>query len=504
MFKAITPANARKTVLMALVLTGIIKLILAQCIPVTGDEAYYAIWGVFPSWGGYDHTPFIGWLLYPFLKISRQQMMLRLPMILMTSLIGWFIYVYLKNNPVKAALASLAFLVSPLSLCGILITTDGPVILFSFLSGLCVLQALKKQDHLGWYALGGLFLGLGFFSKYFAVLLALSYCVYLLCVAPTRKRVLGLGIIFLCVLPFGLENIYWNYTHAWANILFNVYNRNTQDYFRVSTVLLYILTLFYIMTPPLFYYAIKHKNSLFKKYFINYLILVPLLFFLLLSTWKTIGLHWPLSFITFVYIWAGLYLSEHELKKSLTFLLGFTAVHVVLITAILVMPLKTIHELPGIKSNPKLYTKLVFFFDHKNIIDNITQHYSLKKYSYTSLDYVQADMLFYDTGYYAPTFGTGDVHGREDDLITNFKHYAHKNFIIFYSRPPRPSEYKPYFSKTVLKVLPYKNTQFYYIIGTNFNYIQYRNTVLRYINNTYWQIPPYLPHAESFFKKKYF
>ncbi|MDX2164319.1 MAG: glycosyltransferase family 39 protein [Gammaproteobacteria bacterium] len=499
----LTSENASRVVGWVLFITLIIKLALCQIIPVTGDEAYYAIWGIFPAWGGYDHTPFIGWLLYPFLKISHQQIILRLPIVLTTTIIGWVMYIFLRaENKVNAAWASILFLISPLSLCAVIVTTDTPVILFSFLSGICVLKALEKQDHLGWFALGGLCLGLAFFSKYFAVLLALGYFVYLVLVAPTKKRILGLFVMFLCVLPFGLENIWWNYNHAWANILFNVYNRNVQDHFRISTVISYILTLVYIMTPPLFYYWIKYLKQAFQKTALNYFIIVPVLFFLVLSTWKSIGLHWPLSFMTFVYLWAGIYLSRAELQKAYKFLLWFTGAHLLLIIAIVLMPMSTIQNLIPKEKSAKLYPKVVFFFKHKQLRDSLNQYN--QDYTFTSIDYVQADMMFYDSNQYCPTFGRGDVHGRQDDFITDWKTYANKNLLIFYSRPPRPDEYKPYFAKSTVKSFVYDGATFYYVLGQNFNYPAYRDSVLKYINDTYWQVPSYLPHAPSFFYEKYF
>jgi hypothetical protein len=506
----LTTENASKCVLRTLMITFIIKIVLCLAIPVTGDEAYYAIWGIFPSWGGYDHTPFIGWLLYPFLQLSKNPIILRLPMVITSTVIGGIIYLFLRsNNKEKAALTSIIFLVSPLSVCAVLITTDTPVILFSFLSGICVLQAVRKDDHLGWFTLGGIFLGIAFFSKYFAVLLALSYGVYFLFIAPSRRRLMGLLIIFLCVLPFGIENLYWNYTHAWANILFNVYNRNVQDHFGIGTVITYLLTLFYIFTPPLFYYYAaaflasgrEHEAAASQPYLkaLHYFILIPLLFFLLLSARKEIGLHWPLAFIAFVYLWAGMCLNTAALRKTLKFILWFTGAHLIVIFTIVCMPMSIIQKLPV---SEKFYTKLVYFFKHKQIRDSLRRYD--KDYVFTSLNYVQADMMFYDSGEYAPTFGKGDVHGRQDDLMTDFKKYAHKNFLIFYSRRPRPEEYAPYFATTDVNSFEEDGTIFYYVLGQDFNYPAYRETVLRYINDTYWQIPTWLPHKPSFFCEKYF
>jgi hypothetical protein len=496
----LTTENASRYVTGALLLTFMIKIILCQIIPVTGDEAYYAIWGIFPAGGGYDHTPFVGWLLYPFLLVSKNPIILRLPMVLTTTIIGWVLFLFLKSqNEIKAAWASIIFLISPLSLCAVLMTTDAPVILFSFLSGICVLQALRKNDHLGWFALGGLCLGLAFFSKYFAVLLALSYTIYFIFVAPNRRRLLGLLILLLGVLPFGLENLYWNYTHAWANILFNVYNRNTEDYFSISTVVTYILILFYIFTPPLFYYLIKHIKYVFEKNAVNYFIVIPLLFFLLLSTHKAIGLHWPLAFITFGYVWAGIYLNTQEFYKTAKFLFWFTSAHLLLVLVLALMPISMMAKLP---LSEKWYVKVVYFFKHKEIRDMLNSYNN--NYVFTSLNYVQADMMFYDSGYYAPTFGKGDVHGRQDDLMTDFKIYDHKNFLIFYTRRPRPEEYQPYFVTTEIKAFTLYGAPFSYVLGQDFNYPAYRDTVLRYINDTYWQIPAWLPHKPSFFCEKYF
>jgi hypothetical protein len=496
----LTTENTSHYVFRALLITFIIKIILSQIIPVTGDEAYYAIWGIFPSGGGYDHTPMIAWLLYPFLLISKSPIILRLPMVLSTSIIGLVIYLYLKSEDnIKAAKAAVIFLISPLSMCAVLITTDTPVILFSFLSGVCVLQALRKNDHLGWFALGGLCLGLAFFSKYFAVLLALGYFVYFIFIAPNRRRLLGLFILFLGVLPFGIQNLYWNYNHAWANILFNIYNRNTENHFGIGTVLTYILTLFYIFTPPLFYYLIKYRKHFFEKSAINIFMVVPLIFFFILSFTREIGLHWPLSFITFAYIWAGIYLSKNELQKTIKFLLWFTGAHLVLILAILLAPMSLIQKLP---ISEKFYVKLVYFFKHKEIRDHLNKYN--QDYIFTSLNYVHDCMMFYDSGYYSPVFGVGDVHGREDDLITDFNHYANKNFLIFYSRHPRPEEYQPYFDQTEVHVFQMYGATFYYVLGQDFNYPLYRDNVLRKINDTYWQIPTYLPHKPSFYCEKYF
>ena len=210
-------------VAMALSAVLFIKLLLAWFVPITADEAYYAIWGSYLSGGGYDHPPMIGFVLYPLLKLGHAALILRFPAIISSLILGVVSYLYLKkDNPKHAAITSILLMIAPISLFNIIITTDTPLFIFSFLSLICVLLALRNNDDWRWFALGGLFLGLAFFSKYFAGLLALAYAVYFLFIAPNRKRLIGLGLLALLTLPFALQNAYWNYQHDWANILFNI------------------------------------------------------------------------------------------------------------------------------------------------------------------------------------------------------------------------------------------------------------------------------------------
>ena len=76
-------------------------------------------------------------------------------------------------------------------------------------------------------------LGLAFLSKYFAVMLGLAYLVFTIAglrrgrglARPRDRRRLRA--------PFGLVNLAWNYGHCWANLLYNVYNRDTAGRLRV-------------------------------------------------------------------------------------------------------------------------------------------------------------------------------------------------------------------------------------------------------------------------------
>ncbi|EDP46821.1 glycosyl transferase, family 39 [Rickettsiella grylli] len=479
----------------------VIKLLLAWFIPLTADEAYYAIWGTYLSGGGYDHPPMIGFVLYPFLQWSHAIWTLRLPAIFTSLILGVVSYLYLKKeSPERAAITSFLLIISPISLFNIIITTDTPLFIFSFLSFICVLEALKKGDDWRWFALGGLFLGLAFFSKYFACLLGLAYAVYFIGIAPNRARLIGLGLLVVFTLPFVAQNIYWNYQHDWSNILFNIYNRNHDMGFRFKTLLGYILILLYLITPPLVWAILKFPKEELKQHAAFYFFFIPLLSFFILSSFKSIGLHWPLAFIPFIYMWAGLYLSTENLKKLLKFTIYWSGIQLLLIVSLLIIPIKWIQHNTILNLNTN---KAIYFFHHKAINALLIQKYS-QPVIYASPNYADASLFFYDTNHYASVFLKGSYHGREDDLITDFKAFNQKNFLIFSRTPFVYNDYKPYFKKVTLHQFYYQRTPFYYLLGTTFNYPVYRQKILKAINDTYWVDPPYLPHAPSFFYLKYF
>lgn len=486
---------------LALLCVLAVKCILAWFIPITADEAYYAIWGAYLSGGGYDHPPMIGFVLYPLLQFGHHALTLRLPAIFTSLVLGVVAYRYLKKeDPERAVITSMLVMVAPISLFNIIITTDTPLFIFSFLSVMCVLQALKNNDEWRWFALGGVFLGLAFFSKYFACLLGLAYAVYFLFIAPNQKRIIGLGLLALFTLPFVLQNIYWNYQHDWANVLFNIYNRNNDMGFSFKTIFQYLLFLVYLITPPLLLSLTKFPKQQLKQQALFYFFFIPLLLFLVLSSFKPIGLHWPLAFIPFLYVWAGLYLSTDRLKKLLRFTLYWSGAQLILIVSLLLVPLKLVQDHPFLGLN---YNKIVYFFHHKTINGLLKEKYP-QQYIYASPNYADACLFFFDTHQYASVFLKGSYHGREDDLITNFVHFKNKNFLIFSRTPLVYNDYKPYFQRVSLHTFHYEEATFYYLIGTKFNYPVYRQKILKPINDTYWIDPLYLPHAPSFFYLKYF
>ena len=157
-------------------LSVFVKLILAAVIPLTGDEAYYVMWGKYPALGYYDQPPMIGWWMTVMRFFGTSPVILRLPVILLSPALALIIVDLLKRaggdlkTSHRAFLGGALFLIAPIHFLLPILSTDAPLILFSVLCFYFFYRAIEEDRSL-WATFAGMFFGLAFLSKYFVVLL---------------------------------------------------------------------------------------------------------------------------------------------------------------------------------------------------------------------------------------------------------------------------------------------------------------------------------------------
>ncbi len=486
---------------LALLLTLAFKFWLASALPMTGDEAYFIYWGVYPDYGYYDHPPMIGWMLALLLQLSRAQWMLRLPVIVLPALLALAMLQYLR--PVgenKAYVAALAFLLLPVNVWNVLITTDTPLVLFSFLSALSFAAALRCESQ-ALYAACGAFLGLAFLSKYFAVLLGLAYLGFVLTQAPGRRSWRGLAVIVAVLLPFAAFNAWWNTNHCWANLMFNVYNRHGDAGWSLRTPLLYALSVLYMLSPVALYQMWRGRAALTAQLaeprarFFMFAWAAPLAVFALLAPVKQIGLHWLLSFVPFFFIAAALLLSAAQLRKSVVYLGVFSAIHVAVFAAVSLLPMET-------WKSSRHYDGIVFHVKTAELLQRLEPYAGV--YEFSADGFSPAVTASYASGKYFFVFGTASSHGRQDDILTDFSKLAGKNILVLRKNPPDPDDYAPYFSRLEYRQFELHGASFYLVLGQVFDYPAYRERVLRPLRDRYYRIPSYLPLRHCYFCERYF
>lgn len=486
------PGRLTRWLLFTAIASLVLRFWIAAALPITGDEAFFYWWGVYPDWGYYDHPPMVGWLIWLMRTLfGEASWAIRLPVVLLPLAVGATLWWALKPlSRERAAWAVLLFWLAPVNWLNSLITTDTPLIFWSLLSAGALLRAERREtlDGRAWrlYALAGIFIGCAFLSKYFSVVLGLAYLVYF--ALYRRERWLALALIVLCALPGPLINLWWNMGHGWANIMFNAINRNQDASFAWSHPLSYLGMLAYLLTPAVLWLGFKHRaalgNTVRQQRLVAVLIVVPLLFFAVLSLKKTVGLHWVLAFYPFVFVLLAFALPQAALKNCAKGMAWFTALHVL---AVIAIGFTHVEQWQG---KPRYYS-MVRSFKTAELLAQVRTPDSVLMAD----AYAPAAAYGYTLGQYVPVFGPGKFHARQDDLLVDYAIYDGKTIRIIVSdgEPPPLDGYRPYFDSVQPLSFVQNGVTFHVVEGHNFHYEAYRQGVLKEIFDRYYAIPKWLP-----------
>ncbi|SFC16893.1 Dolichyl-phosphate-mannose-protein mannosyltransferase [Polaromonas sp. OV174] len=482
----------------------LLRLWIAVTFPVTGDEALFYWWGVFPAWGYSDHPPMVGWLIALMrATVGDSLLSIRLPVVVLPLALGAALWWALKPlNRVRAAWAVLFFWLTPLNWLNVLVTTDTPLIFWSMLSVAALMRAERREQldraAYGLYALSGVFLGCAFLSKYFAVVLGFTYLVYF--ALYRRERLAGLALMVLCTLPAPAINIAYNMSHGWSNIMFNVFNRNEDSHFEWRKPVMYLGMMIYLITPPALWLALRHRQALLETArtkapvprLLACLVVVPLLFFALLSFKKVIGLHWVLSFYPFGFALLAFALPADKLKTCAKGMAWFVGLHVLVVAGLYMTSLENWRS-------TKIYPQIVRSYKTAEILQKASSPDTvLMADSYTA-----AVIYGYERRQYTPVFGVGKYHARQDDVQVDFSVYQGKTVRILTPDVPKLNEFSPYFEAVREFSFEQDGVPFYVVEGRGFNYQAYRQGVLGEAYRLFYNIPSWLPMTGCPFCERY-
>ena len=478
----------------------LLRLWIAVTFPISGDEAFFYWWGVYPDWGYSDHPPMVGWLIALMrATLGDSIWSIRLPALLLPLALGAALWWALKPvDQVRAAWAVLFFWLAPLNWVNTIITTDTPLIFWSVLSVAALMRAERRAQPdraaYGLYALSGVFLGCAFLSKYFSVVLGLTYLAYFF--LYRRDRLAGLALLVACALPGPAINIAYNMSHGWSNIMFNLYNRNEDAAFEWRKPLLYAVMMAYLITPAALWLAVKYRRNLTAaataQRLLACLVVVPLLFFTLLSAKKVIGLHWVLSFYPFGFAYLAFALPADRLKRCAKGLAVFAGLHVLVVAGLYLTTLDSWRS-------AKIYPQIVRSVKTAEILKQASAPGTvLMGDSYTA-----ASIYGFERRQYMPVFGVGKFHARQDDMLVDFSLYQGKTIRVITPDKPGPEQFQPYFEKVAVLGFMQDGVPFYVVEGTAFNYPAYRDGVLAVAFKRFYNIPAWLPMTGCPFCERY-
>jgi 4-amino-4-deoxy-L-arabinose transferase-like glycosyltransferase len=219
------------TLWLTLLVAGL-HLLVAGRVPLTADEAHYALYGLHLDWSYFDHPPMVGWLQALVLPFSDTEFALRLWPIVLSSATALLLYGFTQrlfpHDHPWLGFWSVAFYQSGLlfQALGLALVPETPLLFFTLLALLALLRAL---DHDRWsdWLIFGLCVGLAGLSKYTAVTLILSTALFVILqrrgdVLRMPKLWMALFLAALVALLVITPVLYWNANHDWISFRYQL------------------------------------------------------------------------------------------------------------------------------------------------------------------------------------------------------------------------------------------------------------------------------------------
>ena len=241
---SIKEQNINKILIWLLVISALVRAVLAAWLEFGNDEVYYWAYALYPDWSHFDHPPMVGWViqLFSLNLLLDNEFFIRLASIVFMTANTYIIYRIGKDlkDAQTGLYAALLYTASIYAfvITGIFIMPDTPLMLFWLLAVWMALRVIARRndeaiqektafrpfDRLkaqGPLLLFGLFSGLAMLSKYSGIFLWVGMALYILIF--NRKQLknpylyLALLISALCCIPI----LYWNIDNNFISFRFH-------------------------------------------------------------------------------------------------------------------------------------------------------------------------------------------------------------------------------------------------------------------------------------------
>ena len=325
--------NINKILIGLLVISTVMRSLLAARMEFGNDEVYYWTYAFYPDWSHFDHPPMVGWViqLFSLNLLFDSEFFIRLASVVLMTANTYIIYRIGKDiKDARTGLyAALLYTASIYAfvITGIFIMPDTPLMLFWLLAVWMAIRSLSlepvERSKVRYMILFGLFAGLAMLSKYSGIFLWVGMGLYIL--VFNRKQLknpylyLALLISAICCIPI----LYWNLKYDFISFSFHG-ARVGGNKLNFSTFGTEIAGEFFYNNPVNFVLAIIAVISAFKKKLdlekpaqnLILCIALPLiLVFLFFSLTRPTLPHWNAPAYVLLILLSAVYLRDRQIKS---------------------------------------------------------------------------------------------------------------------------------------------------------------------------------------------
>ena len=201
----------------------IVSLIQSYFTELAHDEAYYWVYSQNLDWGHFDHPPGAGALIAMGYAIFKNELGVRLFIVIANVLSLWFIYKTV--NPKKYHLFFLLFFSCLIANVGFMAVPDIPLLLCSSAFIYFFKQYLEEDNWKTAIILGVIIAAMGY-SKYHGIVILAAA---LLANRHLLKRKSFWGLLLVGILLF-FPHLYWQYVNDFPTFRFHLFDRSSEPY----------------------------------------------------------------------------------------------------------------------------------------------------------------------------------------------------------------------------------------------------------------------------------
>lgn len=292
-------------------LVTIIKLVLALIVPLSNDEVYYHTYALYPALSHFDHPPMVGWIiqLFTFNMHWHDDFFMRLGSIVFSVFNSLIVYHFMLRIADKRAgfIAVILFNASFYNsiVAGFFIMPDTGLMTFWLLSldffhRSLTSEVITKSER-KWMLLAGLFVGIAILSKYQAIFLWFSAIVFILVYRRKWLKEYSFYLSGFITMLFLLPVLIWNLQNDFVSFSFQGQRANFSNqgfnylYFSrefFGQMLYTNIAVYVLIIWSLIYYKRNFTSRTMSERFFVYFGLPSIVFFLLISFFKSTLPHW--------------------------------------------------------------------------------------------------------------------------------------------------------------------------------------------------------------------